>query len=77
MSREIVLVDTHSHLNDEKFDGDREEVIQRAKDNGVLRMINMGDTMESSETVVKLADGYEGLYAGVGIHPEEARHLRH
>lgn len=73
MSREIVLVDTHSHLNDEKFDGDREEVIQRAKDNGVLRMINMGDTMESSETVVKLADGYEGLYAGVGIHPEEAR----
>ncbi len=73
MSSEIVLVDTHTHLNDEKFDGDREEVIQRAKDNGVLRMINMGDTMESSEAVVKLAESYEGLYAGVGIHPEEAR----
>ncbi len=67
------LVDTHAHLNDEKFDEDRSETIERAIQNGVSRIINMGDTMASSAAVVKLADGYEPLYAGVGIHPEEVR----
>ena len=67
------LVDTHAHLNDEKFASDRQETIERAVEAGVSRIINMGDTMESSAAVVKLASEYEALYAGVGIHPEEAR----
>ncbi len=69
------LVDTHAHLNDEKFAEDTEAVIARAWENGVRRIINFGDTMESSEQVVKLARKYEGLFAGVGIHPEEAREM--
>ena len=68
----IELVDAHTHLNDEKFKGQEKEVIERAKAAGVTRLINMGDTMESSAAVVKLASEYEALYAGVGIHPEEA-----
>ena len=67
------LVDTHAHLNDEKFASDRQETIERAVEAGVSRIINMGDTMESSAAVVKLASEYEALYAGVGIHPKEAR----
>ncbi len=66
------LVDTHTHLNDAKFDEDRAEAVARAKAAGVARMINFGDTMESSAAVVRLAEEYEGLFAGVGIHPEGA-----
>ena len=68
----IALVDTHTHLNDEKFAGDVEETIARARAAGVTRLINMGDTLASSERAVALAASHEGLYAGVGIHPEEA-----
>lgn len=66
------LVDTHTHLNDGKFAEDCEEVIRRAREAGVTRMINMGDSLASSEQAVRLAETYGGLYAGVGIHPEEA-----
>ena len=66
------LVDTHTHLNDAKFAGCEQEVIERARENGVTRLINMGDTLASSAKAVELAAAYEGVYAGVGIHPEEA-----
>lgn len=66
------LVDTHTHLNDAKFAEDCESVIARAREAGVTRMINMGDTLASSEQAVTLAEAHEGLYAGIGIHPEEA-----
>lgn len=69
---EIALVDTHTHLNDEKFAADVAETIARARAAGVTRLINMGDTLESSARAVALAQAYRGLYAGVGIHPEEA-----
>lgn len=69
---EIALVDTHTHLNDEKFAADVAETIARARAAGVTRLINMGDTMASSERAVTLAASHAGLYAGVGIHPEEA-----
>ena len=66
------LVDTHAHLNDEKFRDDLPEAIERAKAAGVCRILNLGDTMGSSEQVVRLAKEYDGLFAGIGIHPEEA-----
>ena len=68
----IELVDTHTHLNDAKFQDDVKETVERARAAGVTRMINMGDTLASSEAAVNLAEAYDGLYAGVGIHPEEA-----
>ncbi len=66
------LIDTHTHLNDKQFAQDIEEVVERAVSQGISCMINMGDTMESSELAVHLAEAHESLYAGVGIHPEEA-----
>mgnify|MGYP000146914943 FL=1 len=68
----IELVDTHTHLNDAKFQDDVKETVERARAAGVTRMVNMGDTLTSSEAAVNLAEAYDGLYAGVGIHPEEA-----
>ena len=66
------FVDTHTHLNDAKFKDDVKETVERARQAGVTRLINMGDTLASSALAVKLAAEYEGVYAGVGIHPEEA-----
>lgn len=66
------LVDSHTHLNDKKFLGREREVIERANKAKVTRLINMGDTMESSAKAVELAKNFAGVYAGVGIHPEEA-----
>ncbi len=59
-------------MNDEKFAADLESTIARAVAAGVTRMINFGDTMTSSARVVELASAHENLFAGVGIHPEEA-----
>lgn len=64
------LTDTHCHLDDDKFAGDLEEVIERAKSVGVTRIINFGGDIRTSENAVRLTE-HEGLFAGVGIHPEE------
>lgn len=68
----IELVDTHTHLNDVKFAGEEQAAIERANLAGVTKIINMGDTMASSTKAVNLARQYDGVFAGVGIHPEEA-----
>ena len=72
---DFALVDTHTHLNDSKFAGHEAEVIARAQEAGVARLINMGDTLQSSAKAVELAAAYEGVYAGVGIPPEEIYEL--
>lgn len=65
------FVDTHCHLNDEKFLADLNSVVERAKSAGVNRIINFGDTLKSSAAVVELAEKFGGMFAGVGVHPEE------
>lgn len=66
-----MFIDTHCHLEDEKFSDDRAEVLERAKIAGVECIINFGSTFQSSVAVVELAKNFSELYAGVGIHPEE------
>lgn len=65
------FADTHCHLNDEKFSDDLSEVFERAKSVGVNRIVNFGDTLESSAAVIELAKKFKGMFAGVGVHPEE------
>ena len=64
------FVDTHCHLNDEQFKNDLNEVIERAKNFGVNRIINFGANISDSILAVKLTQ-HDELFAGVGIHPEE------
>ncbi len=66
-----MFTDTHCHLEDENFSGDRAEVLERAKIAGVDKIINFGSTMQSSAAIVELAENFSQLYGGVGIHPEE------
>lgn len=69
------LVDTHAHIDVEQFDEDRDAVMQRADKAGLWRIVNMGDSMESSQSSVETATQYGMVYTGVGIHPEEAREM--
>jgi TatD DNase family protein len=68
-----MLIDTHCHLDHPQFDADREAVIARARQAGVMRMITIGTGLLSSREAVALAECFEGVYAAVGIHPHEAK----
>lgn len=67
-----MLFDTHAHLNDARFDEDRAQVIQRAKDNGVSLIVNVGYNHETITETIQLAETYDWIYAAVGWHPNEA-----
>lgn len=68
-----MLFDSHAHIDDNRFDTDRDETIQRAVQNGVKGIINIGADMASSARSVELASRYEEIYAAVGIHPHDAK----
>lgn len=65
------LTDTHCHLDYNKFDPDRAEVIQRAKDAGLIRLLIPGLHHKSSKEAVKLAEENPNVYAAVGFHPTD------
>jgi len=67
-----MLFDSHAHIDDEKFDADRHEVIARTFESGVKYFVNVGACMTSSARSVALAEQYENIYAAVGIHPHDA-----
>jgi TatD DNase family protein len=61
-------IDIHSHTNFKAFDEDRDEVIKRALDNGVM-VINVGTQIDTSRFAVQMAHQYDGVYAIIGLHP--------
>ncbi|MFA5063030.1 MAG: TatD family hydrolase [Candidatus Omnitrophota bacterium] len=67
-----MLVDTHCHLDFPEYDQDRDEVISRAKEQGVGYIIDIGSSLEGSRRALELAQKYESIYATAGIHPHEA-----
>ncbi len=67
-----MLIDTHCHLDFPEFEQDRNEVIKRAKENGIDYLINVGSSLQGSKNSLELALNYDYIYAAVGIHPHEA-----
>jgi len=70
-----MLIDTHCHLDFPEFDCDREAVIQRAREQGVNCIVNIGSSIEGSRRSVELSRKYDSVYAVVGIHPHEADNI--
>ena len=68
----LSIVDTHAHLDMDSFSGDRPEVLARALDSGVGKIITVGIDLESSKKAIKLAEDNAGLFATVGFHPHDA-----
>jgi TatD DNase family protein len=70
----VTFVDSHCHLDDPKFDADREGVIERALAAGVTRLlaIGTGNGPPDLEVALRLADRYPSIYATIGVHPHDA-----
>ena len=66
-----MLTDTHCHLDLDKFDEDRGEVIQRAVEAGVGRILIPALDLDSSHSAISLADSHSSVYAAVGFHPTD------
>lgn len=66
-----MVIDTHAHLDFHQFDEDRDEVIKRAIDAGVERIVCCGCDTESSKRCIDLAKQYDMIDATVGIHPSD------
>ena len=68
------MIDSHCHLDDERFDEDRDEVIERALAAGVEAMmtIGTGDGPPDLEVAIRLAERYPSVWATVGVHPHNA-----
>ena len=63
--------DTHAHYDDEAFDSDREELLQKLESEDVGLIIDPGCDMDSSCKALELAERFSYVYAAVGLHPEE------
>lgn len=69
----VPLFDSHCHLEDAAFDGDRAAVIARARAAGVQGIMTVGTDPASSRRAVAIAAAEPGVFAAVGIHPHDAR----
>ncbi len=65
------LFDSHSHLNDEKFDEDREEQIKMIRESGVSNFITAGYSVESSKKALEIAKKYDFIYTTAGVSPND------
>jgi TatD DNase family protein len=67
-----IFFDTHAHLDYPDYAPDLAEVIARAQAAGIVKIISIGTSLESSERAIRLAEKFPGVYAVVGWHPTEA-----
>ena len=67
-----MLVETHAHLDYPDFANDFDEVLRRASEAGVTRIITIGTSVESSRRAVDLAEKYPNIFAVIGVHPTYA-----
>src|SRR5947209_11829202 len=70
-----MFIDSHCHLDGPRFDSDREQVIDRAREAGITNIlaVGTGDGPGTLDCAVKIAEQHEFVYATVGIHPHEAK----
>jgi TatD DNase family protein len=67
-----MLIETHAHLDYPDFASDLDDVLRRATEAGVTRIITIGTSVESSQRAIDLAEKYSNIYAVIGVHPTYA-----
>ncbi len=68
----LPLIDTHAHVDFDRFDGDRDAVFDRARSAGLVTLVNVGVGPEGSRRSVELAAARKGVFPTAGIHPHDA-----
>ena len=71
----MLLIDSHAHIDLPAFNGDRDQVLARARGQGVNAIINVGLDLESSQTSLKMAQGCPEIFTTVGFHPNSASRM--
>jgi TatD DNase family protein len=67
-----LLIDTHAHLDEEAFEADRAATVARAQASGIVRIVTIGTTAQTSRRSVEIAQEFGAVYAAVGIQPNYA-----
>jgi TatD DNase family protein len=67
-----MIIDTHCHLDDDRYDDDIEQVLENAREKGVEKFIIPGADPKTLHKAVDLAERYESIYFAVGVHPYDA-----
>ena len=65
------LFDSHAHLDDEKFDEDRDTIIEEIHKSDVEKFVSAGYSLEGSKKAIELSQKYDFIYATVGISPND------
>ncbi|MBO2516477.1 MAG: hydrolase TatD [Clostridiales bacterium] len=68
-----MLFDSHCHLDDERFNEDRDDVILDISRSGPAKCMCVGSDLESSRRCIALSEKYDFIYAACGVHPHEAK----
>ena len=68
-----MLFDTHAHLHDPWIGDDLPEVMERANEAGVERIVTIGCSLEDSRNALAVAEQYDNVWATVGVHPHDAK----
>lgn len=68
-----MIVDSHAHYDDEQFDADRDEVLKRIQQQGVVWVVNPASNLDSARKCIELSETYDFLYCAVGIHPHDSK----
>ena len=72
----MTLFDSHCHLTDHAYTVNLDEVVSRAKNNGVQYLLTAGLNFDDSLTSITIANKYPDIYCGIGIHPHDAKGIR-
>ena len=70
-----LIFDTHAHYDDEAFDEDREELLNSLRAQGVGMVVNVGASIASTKTTLKLMNQYPFIYGALGVHPSDTAEL--
>ena len=70
-----MIFDTHAHYDDEAFDNDRDELLEKLPEAGIGRVVNIAASPQSIEDCLSLAHKYEHVYCALGIHPEHCAEM--
>ncbi len=71
-----MLFDSHAHLDDERYNPDRQSLIKGLPSRGISYVVNVGADMESSSRSIQLAEEYPFIFAAIGVHPHDAEGMK-
>jgi len=74
-NKNYMLIDSHAHLDDERFDKDRDELIKSLNKNNIEMVLNPGSDLNTSKAAVQLSEKYDSIYAAVGCHPHDSKDM--